>query len=175
MLLLFEFWPLLFGAWISLWRWDVRPLEFIGLDNYARLFGDGFVTRNFKGELMPGEVASSLLVTVYYVLGTVPIALGLAFVLAYLLFRGTRGGGILRTLYFLPHVTSSVAITIVFAWMFDAKVGVANAALAWLGIPTQRWLQEPTPLLKLLFGLDGVPDWASGPSLALVVVIIFSI
>lgn len=174
-LLVFELWPLIFGAWISLWRWDVRPLDFIGLDNYARLFGEGFVTRDFKGDLIPGEVANSLIVTIYYVLGTVPIALGLAFVLAYLLFRGTRGEGILRTLYFLPHVTSSVAITVVFAWMFDAKVGVANAMLDWLGIPTQRWLQEPTPLLKILFGLNGVPDWAAGPSLALVVVIIFSI
>ena len=176
-LLLFELWPILFGIWISLWRWDVKPLEFIGLGNYERLFGEGMITRDYKGDLVPGEVLNSLLVTAYYVLGTVPITLAVAFVLAYLLFRGIRGEGVLRTLYFLPHVTSSVAITLVFTWIFNPRVGLANAILEQLGIPAQTWLQDPTPILKRLSGgaLNGVPDWGAGPSVALTVVIIFSI
>lgn len=180
-LIVFELWPIVFGIWISLWRWDVRPLEFIGLDNYQRLFGEGMVTRDFSGELIPGEVLNSLLVTVYYVLGTVPVTLGLAFWLAYMLFRGVRGEGVLRTLYFLPHVTSSVAITLVFAWIFNARLGLANALLQWIGIPTQTWLQDPTPVLKRianglgLGSLDRIPDWAAGPSMALTVVIAYSV
>lgn len=174
-LVVFEFWPLIFGAWVSLWRWDIGPIEFVGLDNYARLFGEGFITRDFKNDLVVGEVLNSLIVTVYYVIFTVPISLLLGFVIAYLLFRGTRGEGILRTLYFLPYVTASVAVAMIFAWIFDPLVGVANAVLERVGLPVQQWLHEPTPIGKLWFGLNGLPNWAAGPSLALVVVILYSI
>lgn len=181
LLILFELWPIVFSIWISLWRWDVRPLDFVGLANYQRLLGEGMLTRDFDGSLIPGEVLNSLLVTVYYVIGTVPITMIGAFLLAYMLFRGIRGEGVLRTLYFLPHVTSSVAITLVFAWIFNPQVGLANALFDWVGLPVQTWLLDPNPALKGLVGwlgfhgFDGVPDWAAGPSTALVVVIIFTI
>jgi ABC-type sugar transport system permease subunit len=182
-LLTFEVWPLIFGAWISLWKWDIGPVRFIGLENYARLFGDGFITRDFRGDPAPGEVANSLAVTIYYVLGTVPITLFLAFAIAYLLFQGLPGQGLLRTIYFLPYVTSSVAVALVFAWMFNSQVGVINAILSAVGLPTSTWLRDPMPAAERLlawFGvsqpaLDAWPDFAAGPSVALVVVIIFSI
>jgi multiple sugar transport system permease protein len=174
-LLTFEFWPLIFGAFISLWRWDIGPVDFIGLQNYARLFSEGFITRDFKGDLAVGEVLNSLIVTVYYVIFTVPVAMVSGFFVAYLLFRGVRGQGILRTMYFLPYITASVAVTIVFAWIFDPLVGVANAVLEFLGLPVQRWLQEPTPILHLWFGMDWLPEFAAGPSLAMVVIILYSI
>jgi ABC-type sugar transport system permease subunit len=180
-LLLFEIWPLIFAVWISLWRWDITPLDFIGLDNYRQLFGDGFITRDFRGDLAVGEVTQSLIVTVYYVLGTVPITILLAFLVATLLFQGVPGRGLMRTIYFLPYVTSSVAIALVFAWMFNPQVGVANALLEKLGLPTSTWLQDPTPAAKRLLGWAGVggvervPDLAAGPSVALVVVIVFTI
>src|SRR5262245_23960106 len=66
-LLVFEVWPIVFAGWISLWRWDIRPDHFVGLANYRRLFGEGFVTHDYKGRLAAGEVAQSLIVTVYYV------------------------------------------------------------------------------------------------------------
>lgn len=174
-LILFEFWPLIFGFVISLWQWDIGPIEFVGTANYARMLGDGFITRDFKGDLVVGEVLNSLIVTSYYVVFTVPIALLVGFVVAYLLFRGTRGQAALRTMYFLPYVTASVAITMVFTWIFDARVGVANALLEGLGLPAQRWLQEPTPILHLWLGATWLPTWAAGPSLALMVVIMYSI
>jgi multiple sugar transport system permease protein len=182
-LLLFEFWPLLFGVWISLWRWDIGPVRFVGLANYARLFGQGFVDRDFRGDLVAGEVAQSLVVTFYYVLGTVPLTLLLAFALAYLLFQGLAGRGLLRTIYFLPYVTASVAVALVFGWMFNYQVGVVNAVLERFGLPTSTWLYEPAPAAKRLLAGLGVgastlsawPDLAAGPSVALVVVIIFSI
>jgi multiple sugar transport system permease protein len=182
-LLLFEIWPLLFGIWISLWRWDIGPVRFIGLENYAQLFGEGFVTLDFRGDRVPGEVLNSLVVTLYYVLGTVPVTLFLAFGIAYLLFQGIAGRGVLRTIYFLPYVTSSVAVALVFSWMFNYQVGVVNAILEKIGLPTSTWLRDPTPAAeRLLSGLgvsqatlDAWPDLAAGPSVALVVVIVFSI
>lgn len=180
-LLLFEVWPILLSVWISLWKWDVRAVEFIGLANYQRLFQDGFVTRNYNDDLVAGEVAQSLIVTLYYVLGTVPVTIGLAFFLAYLLFQGIKGQSTLRTLYFLPYVTNSVAVTLVFAWIFNARIGVVNAVLQQIGLPTATWLEDPAPAAERLLGamgvggLDAWPDLAAGPSVALVVIIIFSI
>jgi ABC-type sugar transport system permease subunit len=182
-LLLFEIWPLLFGAWISLWRWDIGPVRFVGLENYARLFGEGFVTVDFRGDRVAGEVAQSLVVTLYYILGTVPVTLFLAFGIAYLLFQGLAGQGLLRTIYFLPYVTNSVALALVFSWMFNYQVGVVNAVLERVGLPTSTWLRDPAPAAEHLLGGLGVnesalrawPDLAAGPSMALVVVIIFSI
>lgn len=174
-LITFEFWPLIFGAFISLWRWDIGPVDYIGLQNYVRLFSEGFITRDFKGDLVIGEVLNSLIVTAYYVLFTVPVSLPLGFLIAYMLFRGVRGQSALRTMYFLPYITASVAVTIVFSWIFDPLVGVANAVLEFVGLPTQRWLQEPTPILHLWLGWDWLPGWAAGPSLAMVVIILYSI
>lgn len=181
LLLVFEVWPIFFSIWLSLWRWDVKPLEFIGLENYRTLFVDGFVTRDFKGDLVPGEVANSLLVTVWYVLGTVPIVIGLSFVIAWLLFRGVKGQGIFRTIYFLPYITASVAVAMVFSLIFNPKFGIANAALEEIGIPAQTWLQDPNPALKVwtswtgIGAIDRIPDWLAGPSVALVVVCVYSI
>lgn len=180
-LLAFEIWPLVFGVWISLWRWDIEPLSFVGLDNYRELFGEGFVTRDFRGDLAVGDLARSLIVTAYYVLGIVPITIGLSFVVAFFLFQGLAGQGLLRTVYFLPYVTSSVAMALVFAWMFNPQVGIVNALMDKAGLPTSTWLRDPTPAAKRVLdwaGLDSVnnvPDLAAGPSVALVVVTVFSI
>lgn len=180
-LVVFEVWPVLFSIWISLWKWDVRPLSFIGLANYRRLFAEGFVTRDFEDNLAAGEVLRSLIVTLYYAVGTVPIAILLAFALAYLLFQKIHGRGFFRTIYFLPHVTSSAAIALVFVWIFNAQIGVANALLQRLGLPTQRWLDDPLPFAKRiaqwlqLGALDGIPNLYAGPSTAMIVIILFTI
>jgi ABC-type sugar transport system permease subunit len=174
-LVVFEVWPIAFAIWISLWKWDVGPLAFVGLANYERLFVEGFVTVDYDDKPAVGEVAKSLLVTVYYTIGVVPVTIALAFFIAYLLFQPIRGRAILRTIYFLPYVTASVAITLVFGWIFNAQVGVANAAMRLVGLPTQTWLEDPIPMLKRLGFLTGLPNELAGPSVALVVIILFSI
>lgn len=180
-LLAFEIWPLVFGLWISLWKWDIEPVKFVGLDNYRQLFGEGFITRDFRGDLTSGELAQSLMVTLYYVLGVVPLTIALSFVIAFFLFQGLSGQGMLRTVYFLPYVTSSVAMALVFAWMFNPQVGIVNALMDRAGLPTSTWLGDPTPAAMRVLnwaGIDivnGWPELASGPSVALVVVIVFSI
>lgn len=181
LLVLFEVWPIIFSIWISLWKWDVRAVEFVGLENYRRIFLDGFVTRNYNDELVVGEIAQSLIVSMYFVLGTVPLTMFLGFIFSNLLFQRIPGRSGLRTVYFLPYVTNSVAVTLVFAWIFSAQVGVANALLKAIGLPTQTWLRDPTPALQRLLGwvgitgVDRIPELALGPSMAMVVIIIFSI
>lgn len=181
-LLLFELWPIFFNLWISLWRWDIGPVAFVGLENYRRLFGEGLITRDYAGRLVAGEVLESLIVTVYYVLGRVPPTIALSFVLAYALFQSARRiRAALRLAYFLPYITSSIAVALVFTWIFNPRIGVANAFMGWLGLPAQTWLQDPLPVVKRILewagvgGLEVWPNLAAGPSMALLVIILYSI
>ena len=124
----------------------------------------------------------SLEVTLYYALGTVPLQIALALVLAYLLFQNIRGQEGFRMVYFLPYVTPVVAAAVVFRGLFSPREGsFANQVLGLFGVAPQRWLFEATPVLELLFGglfarlgLEASGFWA-GPSLALVTIILFGI
>jgi len=180
-LLLFDLWPILFGFWISLWKWGIRAEQFIGFGNYGRILHDELLTRDFRGAIAPGGVGNALLVTFYFVIGTVPLGLLLSFGVAILLFQKLRARDLLRTIYFLPHVTPVVAGAMVFGWIFNPQVGVANAVLKPFGIGPQQWLGNATPLLKHLtngVGLhlfDRIPDAFAGPSVALGSVILFAI
>ncbi len=119
-----------------------------------------------------------LVVTVYYALGTVPFQLAIALVLAYLLFQQIRGKEFFRVLYFLPYITPTVASAAVFRLLFIGHpAGLVNRTLHFFGLPPLKWLWEPRGVFLLLGNALGVsiPDWAAGPSLALVVVIIYSI
>lgn len=179
LLLVFDIWPIILGFWISLWRWGVAPERFVGLANYRRLGGE--IARAEGGTILIGDLGQSFLVTLYFVVGTIPATLMLSFLVANLLHQKIRGRAFFRAAFFLPHVTSTVAAGMVFLWIFNPQVGVANALLGRLGLPTQRWLQDPDPALqKVVLGLGfgwpaGLSDKLAGPSLALLCMIVFSI
>ncbi|OQY25821.1 MAG: hypothetical protein B6I34_01470 [Anaerolineaceae bacterium 4572_32.1] len=118
------------------------------------------------------DMWNSLKVTIYYVIGSVPIQLAISLVLAYMLFQKVRGKATFRMIYFLPYVTSMVASSAVWAKLFNPRGGFFNRVLELVGLPALRWLQEPKGVGVLLFGPD-IPDWAAGPSLAQVAVLIF--
>lgn len=177
LLAVFDVYPIFLAAWISLWRWGIRAEEFVGLDNYRRIVAE---LGSGPGGL-PGEVGQSLLVTVFYTLGTVPLTLALAFAVANLLVARIRFLTALRTAYFIPYITSTVAAGLAFAWLFNPQVGVLNAMLELVGLPAQQWLLDPDPVVpKMLaaFGVgwpDGAPGLLAGPSVALTCVIAFSV
>src|SRR5436853_419562 len=77
----------------------------------------------------------------------------------------------------LPAFTATVAAAAVFEWLFHPQYGLLNQLLSAVGIGPLHFLQEPTGVIQMIgshFGAT-VPDWAAGPSLALVSVAIFSI
>lgn len=174
----FDLYPILLSAWMSLWQWGIRAEEFVGLDNYRRIVSELGPTSPGGA---PGEVGQSLLVTASYTLGTVPVTIALAFAVATMLNARVRFLGALRTAYFIPYVTSTVAAGLAFAWLFNPQVGAVNALLTGLGLPAQQWLLDPTPVLPALAGGLGLgwPGWLpavlEGPSVALVVVMAFTV
>ncbi len=163
-LTVFHILPALYALWISMQGGRIRTFRFVGLDNYVEA-------------LNAPEFWNSLLNTLYYVIGTVPITMALSLLVAYLLFQKVRGRGVYRAVYFMPHVISAVASAIVWGWVFNPGGGVANRVLELFGVPPQKWLIESDGVLRLIGAGVGltVPNWAQGPSLALVAVIIFAI
>jgi multiple sugar transport system permease protein len=82
-----------------------------------------------------------------------------------------------RVTYFLPFVTSTVAAAVVWRWIFQPRIGIANAVLTWIGLPAQQWADEPRGVMTLIGQVVGVsvPGALSGPSLALVTVAVVSV
>ncbi len=166
---IFDVLPSLAAFVMSLTRWGVVYERFAGLDNYRAIL-DPAGTRF-------SEFMNSLGVTLWYVLLTVPIEMGIALIVAFVLYQGTVGRGIYRAVYFMPYITSVVAAALVFEWIFDANFGFLNWSLSLLGIGAQDWLREPEGVFQLVAAGAGItlPAILAGPSLALVAVSIFTI
>jgi multiple sugar transport system permease protein len=160
----FQIFPAIAAFYMSLFKWDVVQGAFRGLGNYSDWLYDN--------SIRSPDFWRALSTTFTYVIVTVPLEIGLALVLAYLLFQKMRGRGIYRTVYYLPYVTSFVAAAAVFFWVFHPQYGLVNDVLGIFGIGPQRWLDEPRGLFELAASGLGVtlPEWAAGPSLALVVI-----
>jgi multiple sugar transport system permease protein len=124
------------------------------------------------------DLWSGLKVTVFFALGTVPVQLTLALFLAVLLFQKVRGSNFFRIIYFIPYVTPAIASAAIFKQMFSNRhTAPINMLFRGIGLEPQQWLFEPRGVNTLIGEFLGwnLPDWAAGPSLALMVVILHSI
>ncbi|MBC8129199.1 MAG: sugar ABC transporter permease [Rhizobiaceae bacterium] len=127
----FVFFPLIYAGYISFHEWSlIDTPDFVGSENYARLVTDG-------------QFWQSLQNTVVYSLATVPTSLGLGLLLAVGLNREIATRTLLRSIYFLPVVISSVATAVIAAWLFNDSYGVINALLKSLGLGPVAWLSTP--------------------------------
>jgi ABC-type sugar transport system permease subunit len=120
---------------------DWTSAEFIGLDNYTKLFGDDTFVRSLRN-------------TAYFVLVGMPCTIVIGLLLAVAL---NQGIGKLRALFrvgfYLPVVTSIVAIAVVWRYMLDPDVGIINAALAQVGITGPDWLGNPNTTMPSIIAL----------------------
>lgn len=106
------------------------PAEFIGFQNYREILQDPMFWKAVKN-------------TAIYVIGTVPVTILLALGIAMLLNRKIHLRAFYRLAYFVPYVTTAVAISMVWAWIFHDQWGLLNYILGWFGVPAQKWLLEP--------------------------------
>lgn len=163
LLVVFEFFPVFYGFYISMCDWKLSCVNFIGFDNYIRAFNDP-------------EMWHSLLITASYSLISVPIQLGLALVLAYLLFQKIKGLQLFRMMFFMPYITTTVASAAVWAYLYSPDSGPINKLIISLGGQPLKWLGETRGIFEMIAqSLGGtLPAWAQGPSLALVSLIIYT-
>jgi len=139
LLLIFSAAPLLFAFYLSFHGWNLlEPAKpFVGLRHYVELAGDGLFWNAAKN-------------TAVYSL-YVPATMVCALAVAILLNRSIKGVALLRAVFFLPYITSFVAISIVWQWMYDPDFGVFNWALGLVGLGPFPWLNSPsTALLALI-------------------------
>jgi len=120
------------------------------------------------------EFLDSLIVTLYYALGTVPAEVIFGLILAYILYQDIMGKEVFRMIYFLPYITPSISSAVVFQIIFSSReTSLANRLIGLFGISPLKWRFEPKPILQLLgFNVSGL---AGGPSLALITIIFFGI
>ncbi|WP_245694261.1 carbohydrate ABC transporter permease [Streptomyces abyssalis] len=184
--------PILMAAWVSLLNWDGQSnpftpdADFVGLDNYRSLLAEEGLAQSL--------LATSLRNNVYYVLLTVPIQTALALTLAITVNqRMLRGRSMLRTTFYFPSVTSSIAVATVFLFLFQGS-GAVNRMLSWIGIKGPNWFQDSRGVLWVLLDavgiVDGRPDgalgehrlmglpwveWLAGPSVAMCTLILLAV
>lgn len=158
--------PVLMALWVSFSDWSGRgsPLSsnvgFVGLDNYAAITTDGGLpTRDFGIALRNNA---------WYVVLVVPLQTILSLFLAVLVSRRIlRGRGFFRTAFYFPSVTSSVAITVLWLFLFSFA-GPVNAMISSLGGDGPNWFSDPRGIVHVALGKLGVgsgPDWLTGNSL----------
>jgi multiple sugar transport system permease protein len=144
----FLIWPLLNSLYLSLTKFNgVRPPEFVGLANFERLLQDE-------------RFMHALSNTLVYVLAAVVLTSGFALVLA-LAFRGQGWGDrLMRTIFFLPSVTSTIALFLMWRWIFAAEdYGLANTLAGWFGVDPVAWLATPgltIPIMVLMATWSGM-------------------
>jgi multiple sugar transport system permease protein len=115
--------------------------------------------------------------TFWYSLGTIPTQLAISLLLAVLLFQDIKGKSIFRMIYFIPYIAPFVGTAAVFRILFSSRPTTPlNSLIDMLGGDPLKWLSEPAGFFQLLLG-DGVtlPEWIAGPSLSLIVIMIYGV
>lgn len=136
---LFTYIPILASLNLSFREWNfLSPdMPFVGFRNYEQLFASR-------------DLWNSLWVTTLFAVLSVPLRLGLALVIAAYLVRESMHVRLLRGALFLPSVTSTVSIAVVFSWVFSTDYGMVNALLGTFGLGKVQWLQNPHLALWVL-------------------------
>ncbi len=151
--LLLTLYPLAASLYYSFTEYAIlTPPTWVGLANYGKLFtGDDLFWLSLGN-------------TVQFTLMSVPAGLLMSFVLALALNARVRGVGAYRTIYFLPTLVPTVALAVVWLWMFNARYGVLNSILRVFGLPGLAWIAD-VRLAKPSLVLMGL--WCTGQTVVI--------
>jgi len=123
--------PMLASLVLAFMRWNLfAPPTWIGLENIKQLFTNPLV-------------GISLWNTAYYTFLSVPLRLIVSLVLALLCVQEMHFRAWFRTFFYLPSVTPAVAMAIVWFWILNPEVGLANSLLRAVGLPPSQWIWDP--------------------------------
>jgi len=157
--------PMIMVVLLCFSKWDMlNPPVYVGLRNFRRVFIN-------DGEILLKAIINTLVL----IFVTVPLTLATALGLAVLCNRKIRGLNFFKAAFFLPMVTSSVSLALVWFWIFAPDFGVMNIALSAIGITGPGWLTDPAwakvaiiimsvwlktgyYFIILYAGLKGIPD-----------------
>jgi multiple sugar transport system permease protein len=148
--LIFTAGPMLASLVLSLTDYSVfsSTTHFVGLQNFIDLFT--------KDELF----IKSLKVTFYFVILKVPTTILVSFAIALLLNMNVKGRSVFRTIIYLPSIVPAVATAMIWTWLLNPDLGLANMVLDALHLPTSSWLYAensviPSIVLTTMWGIGG--------------------
>lgn len=131
--LIFRVYPLLDAFNLSFRKYNIITPEkpFVGFDNYVRIFHNALFWKSIQNTFYYAICAT---------LGTLAVALFFALIINAI----PRLGQLFRGIFFLPQLTSSVAVAMVWMWLYQPVYGLLNQFLKFIGLPVIGWLRSPT-------------------------------
>lgn len=161
--LVFILGPVIASFGLSFTNWDLlTQVKWAGFKNYQTLLSDQIFWKVLWNNI-------------YYTVGTVPIGIVISLFLAIALNQKIKGVKVFRAIYFLPVISSTVAVAVVWQWLYNPEFGLLNYLLHLLGIDGPKWLTSTTwampavmissiwkglgfNMLLFLAGLQGIPQ-----------------
>jgi len=146
--LVFTAGPMVTSLWLSFHKGDFVSVEYVGLENYRRLFTEDPL------------FWKSLKVTILYAVVAVPLGIAGSLGLAMLLNTKVKGIPLFRTLFYLPSLVPAVATAVLWQWLFNTDNGLLNQILGFFGFIGPQWLQDekwtlPGFIIMSLWGIGG--------------------
>ncbi|MCL2610099.1 MAG: sugar ABC transporter permease [Defluviitaleaceae bacterium] len=132
-ILVFSIWPILRSftmGFYTEYNFFTREVTARGIDNFVWLYNSP-------------RFHLALINTLTFVLGVVPITIIISLTIALGIHSIMKGSTFFRSVYFLPHVTSTIAVATVFQWIFHTNHGILNYILGLFGIDNIAWLTNP--------------------------------
>ncbi|MEN5017418.1 sugar ABC transporter permease [Erwinia sp. Eh17-17] len=144
-LLTFTHYPAVATMWESLFSAarNGHPAHFVGLDNYAALLDDDIFMLSLRNNLLYAAV-------------TIPLAVGLALLMALAVNRRLRGSALTRAAFFIPSLLPMIAIANLWLFFYTPQLGLLNQLLALFSLPPVNWLGDPD---SALWSLMAVSVW----------------
>jgi multiple sugar transport system permease protein len=141
-----RFYPAIESFGIAFTEWNLlSPARYVGLENFRQMWSDPVFWITLKNTFL------------YLMIGT-PVSLGVSFVVAYYLDQVRFGHGLIRAMYFIPHLTTSVAMAWVWRWFYQPPpIGLFNNILNVIGLDTQPFLRSTS---QALFAVIAPAIWA---------------
>ena len=138
--LIFVLGPLIASFYWSFTEYDgIHAPRWIGLDNYKTIF------------LNDPRFWKSIRNTIFYTVGVIPSGVALSLLLAIAVDQQIKGKNFFRMIYFIPSVTSVIALSVIWKWLFAGeKYGLINYFLILIGLKPVDWLMSPTLTLPAI-------------------------
>ncbi|MFW5713661.1 MAG: carbohydrate ABC transporter permease [Brevefilum sp.] len=131
LMLVFTMIPVFFAFGVSLTDWSLLSApNFVGIENYVRIFQDPVAQITIKN-------------TLFFTAMSVPLRIIFPLLLAVALNQKIRGLAVYRTCYYLPVISASVAVSVLFLWILDTNYGLLNRFLVTIGLNPVGWLTNP--------------------------------
>jgi ABC-type sugar transport system permease subunit len=133
--------PIFYSLFISLFKWNgIAKMEFLGINNFINLFRDPIFNK---------AILNNLIWIVLSLFATMTFSLGFAVILN----KQFRGRTFFRSFFYFPAVIASIAVAIIWRWIYNPSFGFINQVLKYLSINFQQsWISNPNTSIYAIFG-----------------------